>query len=78
MFFLLSTITNAAPLLLAQFFTSCFPPTPSRLYAGDHSSFCLKCFSFSVFQNLTGSLLLHAEQGGTADSFFFFFFPLRK
>lgn len=47
------------------------PPFPFSLHAGDHSSFCLKCFSFSVFQNVIGSLLLHAEQGGTADAFSF-------
>lgn len=48
-----------------------FPPAPSSLYPADHSSFCLKCLSLSVFQNLIGSLLLHAEQGGTRSLFFF-------
>lgn len=52
-----------------RFSPPAFPPTPSWMHIGDHSSFCLKWFSFCVLQHLTGSLLLHAEQGGTDESF---------
>lgn len=50
-FFLVEHNYKCSSFALSSIFHHLFlPPTPHPwLYSGDHSSFCLKCFSFSVF-----------------------------